>query len=212
MIWIVIVGLAGAAFCAAAFALRLPRAGWTLFAAALVFGMAGYAAQGSPETPAAPALAVADPQGTGELLVEARRSFYGADRLPSRYVVTADAFARRGHWHDAASFLRNALNENPNDSEAWLALAISLVEVAEGQMTPAAQMAFARADARQDSVAPGFFYGLTLLRGGDPLAAREVWADFLARAKPDAKGRDLLAARLALLDRQIAGMRTQATD
>ena len=54
MSWLAILALAALGFVVAAFALKLPRASWTLFAAALLFGLAGYATQGAPEQPAAP--------------------------------------------------------------------------------------------------------------------------------------------------------------
>jgi hypothetical protein len=41
--WLAIFGLAVAAFGVTAIVLRLPREGWTLFAAALVFGLAALA-------------------------------------------------------------------------------------------------------------------------------------------------------------------------
>ena len=41
--WLSILLLAGAAFVLAAFALRLPREGWAVFAAILLLGLAGYA-------------------------------------------------------------------------------------------------------------------------------------------------------------------------
>ncbi|MGB3377535.1 MAG: hypothetical protein WBA55_02065, partial [Allopontixanthobacter sediminis] len=48
MIWIPLIALAVLAFVLAAFVVKLPRSGWALFGAALLFGLAGYALQGSP--------------------------------------------------------------------------------------------------------------------------------------------------------------------
>lgn len=211
MTWLAIIALAGIAFALSVLVLRLPRASWTLMGAALLFGLAGYAAQGSPDRPGAPAEARKAVSSNGELLVAARREFFGADRLPSRYVVTSDAFARRGNWRDAANFLRNALAENPQDGEAWLALGNALVEMAEGRSTPAADYAFARArETAKGNLAPDFFAGLTLLRSGDPIGARTRWAEALANAAPKAAGRDVLADRLERLDALIDAMRAQA--
>lgn len=211
MIWALILLLAGLAFALAAFALRLPKAGWSLFGAALLFGLAGYALQGSPELPAAPAAKRSYAPQAGTMLVEARRNFYGAERLPSRHVLTSDAFARQGRWNDAASFLTNAVGENPGDGEAWLALGNALVEVAEGRMTPAAETAYNRAALTSgDNVAPAFFYGLAMLRGGDPAATRALWAEVLAKSPEEAPGREMLADRLTKLDALIA--RIEASD
>ena len=123
MSWLAILALAVAGFAFAAFVLKLPRSSWTLFAAALLFGLAGYATQGAPDQPAAPKTAQALDPGSGEAMVEARKEFYDEGVLPSRYVVTADGFARRGQYRDAIDFLRNAVAENPNDSQAWVAMA-----------------------------------------------------------------------------------------
>ena len=54
MIWVAILALAAVAFAAAAFGLRMERPVWTLFAAALVFGLAGYASFGSPDLSGSP--------------------------------------------------------------------------------------------------------------------------------------------------------------
>ena len=45
MTWMIAITLALAAFAAAVFVFRVPRAGWTTFSAALALGLAGYALQ-----------------------------------------------------------------------------------------------------------------------------------------------------------------------
>ncbi len=201
MTWLAILGLAALAFAGAVYALKLPRPVWMLFAAALLFGLAGYALQGSPQQPSAPATARAGSTETGELLVEARREFYPEGRLPSRFVVTADAFARRGQFEQAANFLRNAVEENPADGEAWLALGNALVEHAEGQLTAAALYAYSRAEEVEPAnPAPTYFLGLALLRAGQPDQTRALWAELLADAPADAPWRPALEARLERLD------------
>lgn len=204
MSWLPIIGVAAVAFAIAAIALKLPRAQWMLFGAALLFGLAGYGAQGSPSSPSAPTKAAVHSGQTGELLVEARREFYADSGLPSRFVVTADAFARRGQFDQSANFLRNAVVENPNDGEAWLALALALVEHAEGRLTPGALHAFRRAEeVRPGNPAPGYFLGLSMLREGRPQEARNLWAQLLADAPQDAKWRPALQLRLDRLDQLL---------
>lgn len=201
--------LAAAAFGLAVLALRLPRPGYTLFGAALVFGLAGYALQGSPGQGGAPKAAAGRERDAGIALVEARREMFGP-APPSRYVTVSDGFARRGQFADAAAILRASLDENPRDAEAWLALANALVENAGGQLTPAALLAFERAErADPASPAPGFFLGVALIGAGRPVEARELWAGMLARGPADAPWRDALAERLARLDGLIARMGPQ---
>jgi cytochrome c-type biogenesis protein CcmH len=197
------------AFGLAVLVLRLPRAGWTLFAAALLFGLAGYALQGSPGQAGAPKDGANQPADIGIALVEARRDLFGP-APPSQFVTLADGFARRGQFADAAGILRAGLDKTPDDPEAWLALANALVENAEGQLTPAAMYGFSRAEqADQASPGAGFFLGVALINSGRPAEARKLWADMLARAPADAPWRQGLKERLDRLDVLIAQMGTQ---
>lgn len=201
MSWLPFLALAALVFLVAAFALRLPRSSYTLFAATLLFGLAGYALHGSPGLPSAPREGRATASQDGALMVEARREFYDPAVDPSRYVVTADAYARRGQYERAADFLRIAVEEDPRDSEAWLALGNALVEHADGQLTPAALLAYSRAEAlAPGNPGPVYFLGIAFLRAGDPERTRELWAELLATAPEDAPWRPALADRLARLD------------
>ena len=210
MSWLAILALAALGFVLAAFAFNLPRSSWTLFGAALLFGLAGYAMQGSPDQPAAPRDAqVLDPQ-SGEAMVDARKEFYDEGVLPSRYVVTADGFTRRGQYRDAIDFLRNAVAENPNDSQAWVAMANALVEHANGTLSEAAEYAYARAKASEpDNAASDYFHGIALIRNSRFEDARELWASALEASPEDARYRADLAARLAALDQAIARIETE---
>ena len=209
MTFLPIILLAAATFAIAVLGLRLPRAGWALFGAALLFGLAGYALQGSPGQAGAPKDATAQAADAGVALVEARRDLYGPVP-PSRFVTLADGFARRGQFADAAGILRGAVEENPDDAEAWIALANALVENAEGQLTPAAVYAFNRAEQVDPaSPGPGFFLGVALINSGRPTEARQLWADMLARAPADAPWREGLKERLDRLDVLITQMGTR---
>lgn len=204
MSFVPILLLAAAAFAFAVFALRLPRTGWTLLGAAVLFGLAGYALQGSPGQAGSPKDAAADRNAEGAELVEARRAIYGP-APPSSFVTVADGFARRGQFADAAGILRGSLAKTPDDPEAWLALANALMEHADGQLTPAAVYAYEMAErADPGQPGPGFFYGVALIRGGRLQQARGLWASMLENAPPDAEWRDGLKERLDRLDVLIA--------
>ncbi|MBX7502369.1 tetratricopeptide repeat protein [Qipengyuania sp. YG27] len=202
MSWLPILLLAVLTFSLAVFVLKLPRTLWTLFGSALLFGLAGYALQGKPGMAGAPADPVAqDGDVTGELLVTARREFYPSGAMPSRFVVTADAFTRRGQHEQAANFLRNAVEENPNDSEAWLALANALVEHADGQLTAAALYAYSQAEKVDPAnPAPTYFLGMAFLRAGEPDKTLALWRELLEQAPEDAEWRAPLATRLERLE------------
>lgn len=206
MSWLPILALAGAAFVLAVRGLRLPRAGHALLGAALLFGLAGYALQGEPGKPAAPGRITGSqgPSG-GAALVEARRELFGTDTLPSRFVITSDAFARRGDTIGAADFARSALADNPGDAEAWTALGNALIEHAGGRLTPAALHAYGEARQRApSSPAPAYFLGLAYLRSGEPERTRAIWAELASTAPADAPWRSLIAARLHLLEDMLA--------
>lgn len=205
MIWLLVIGLAAAGFAIAAFGLKMPRAAWTLFAATLLFGLAGYGWQASPDLPAAPKQPRAAETSNGEQMIAARLEFGRPDRILARELITADAFTRRGQFDDAAGILRGAVEARPQDSEMWLALAMNLVAHADGKMTPPAELAFRRAEqAAPGQVAAGFFRGAAILGEGDIAAGRAEWARALAASSEDAWGRQALEQRLAQLDAIIA--------
>ena len=87
MNWLPIIALAALAFLAAVFVLRIGKGGWTILGATLLFGLTGYALQGSPGQPAAPGKSAKDEVVDGELLVEARREFFDTSQFPSRWIV-----------------------------------------------------------------------------------------------------------------------------
>lgn len=203
--WLAVTALALAAFACAVLLLRLPREGFALFGAVLVFGLAGYAWQGSPEQPSAPKAPAAEAGEQGEAMVEGRAALFERTTPPPAYLVTSDAFARRGQFADAAGLLQRGLAENPRDLEGWLALGLALVGHADGFVTPAAVQAFGRAKAI-DPAHPGaeYFLGYAYLQSGEVRAARSVWAGLVANSPPEAPWREGLEAEIARLDDMIA--------
>lgn len=203
--WLAVGALALGALAFAAFALRLPREGLSLFAAVLVFGLTGYAWQGSPGQPGRPTPPQARGSEAGAAMVEGRRALFEDEGPASKYLITSDGFARRGKFAEAAGLLRRGLAENPDDLEGWLALGMAMVGHAEGNVTPAAVQAFERARAI-DPAHPGaeYFLGFAYLQSGEIRNARNIWAGLLERSPPDAPWHDGLAAQVADLDRMIA--------
>ena len=122
MTWIAVIVMALLAFAVAAFGFGLARGLWTSFAAALGFGLAGYAMQASPELPSSPTSASYLAEEQEFDIVEARQEFVGqADKSGSNILITSDAWARRGRYAEAAQMLAGVTRENPQDFEAWLA-------------------------------------------------------------------------------------------
>jgi cytochrome c-type biogenesis protein CcmH len=202
MIWLATLALALASFAIAAFTLHLPRQTWTTVLAALLLGLAGYATQASPNLPGAPRPPrAASAQSDWPLIAERQAFVAESRRSTNERLLVADALARRGQFANSAAMLRAAVRDNPRDAESWLALAIVLVEHADGNMTTPALLAFRRAsEADPAALGPGYFMGITLMRQGRFGEGREVWQATLDNAPADAWGRAQLEQRLAGLD------------
>lgn len=207
MTWALVILTALAAF-ALAVLLRAPRRGWEAIGAALLVGIAGYAFQASPGLPGAPKEGAEQAAKSGAALVEARQQLAQAQASGqglNRWLVIGDALARNGQYGEAAGVMLGAVEKEPKNADAWLALANALVGHAEGNLTPAAYYAFGRA-AQADPAHPGppFFLGLALAQSGKLAEARGLWADLLKRSPKDAPWRTDLAERLQRLDAFIA--------
>ncbi len=182
------------------------RSGWEAIAAALLLGLAGYATQGHPGMPGAPKPPQQEIAGNAAAIVETRQKLL-ADKDPqaSSWQVIADALARNGRFADASTVLLGAVQKDPKNADAWLALANSLVGHAEGNLSPAAQLAYRRAaEADPSHPGPPFFMGLAMAQSGRFADARALWAELLARSPADAPWRADLEVRLAQLDAFIA--------
>jgi cytochrome c-type biogenesis protein CcmH len=202
MIWLLVIGLALVAFAAMVLAFRLPRAAWTTALAALALGLAGYAAQGSPNLPGAPRTAAPLVPGEGANLVELRRAVLPDEEWSNhKALITADGMTRRDRYADAATFLLGATRSNPRDGEAWLAMGNNLVAAADGAMSPAAQLAFRRAEAAAPQ-SPGvpFFIGVIQLQAGNFVDARGLWEQAAQRAPEGSEARKTIQDRIARLD------------
>ena len=205
MTWLPVLALAAAAFLIAAFLVKLPKAGWTLFGAGLLFGLAGYATQGNPAQPSAPKDAVAKPTEAGPAMIEARRFLFDPSQPPAAFVTLADGYARQGRFGDSAGILRGGLRESPRETEAWVALGNALVEHAEGTPTAAALYAYSRAEAiAPDHPAPAYFLGVALLRSQRFAEARQVWAQMIDSAPEGAEWLPAMQERLEQLDTMLA--------
>jgi cytochrome c-type biogenesis protein CcmH len=207
MSWALVILTALAAF-AVTVLLRAPRKGWEAIGAALLVGIVGYAIQASPGQSGAPKQAAQEAGKSGAALVEARQQLAQAQASGvglNRWLVIGDALARNGQYGDAAGVILGAVEQNPKNADAWLAMANALTAHADGNLTPAALYAYGRA-AQADPVHPGppFFLGLALAQSGRLPEARGLWAELLARSPQDAPWRADLAERLKRLDTFIA--------
>jgi cytochrome c-type biogenesis protein CcmH len=208
MIWLLVIGLAAIAFAFMVVVFRLPRTAWTTALAALALGLAGYAAQGSPGLPGAPKQAAPLEAGEGASLVDLRRAVVPEDQRSTHPgMITADALTRRDRFADAATILLGATRDNPRDGEAWLALGNDLVAAADGAVTPAARLAYRRAEtAAPRSPGVPFFIGVQELQAGNFIDARKLWAEAAQRAPEGSEARTTIEDRIARLDAIVKRM------
>jgi len=205
MTWVLIILIAAAVFGVMAFLLKLPRSGWEITGAALLFGISGYALQGHPGQAGAPQAPVENAKLADQTLIKQRQEMGAAFGQGQTWLVLADALTRQGQYGAASDVLRNALAKSPKDADLWVALGNALVGHTEGVITPAAQFAFQKAaNIAPDHPGPPFFMGLALAQTGRLAEARTLWAELLARSSADAPYRADLQARLERLDSLIA--------
>ncbi len=214
MVWVVAIALAIVSFAVAALVFRLPRATWASLAAALVFGLAGYTMQASPDIPAAPKALQQEQYSDDWQMIDSRELLIGPELSSgSRMMVTADGFARQGRFETAAGILRGVVEENPQDFEAWVALGNALTEQADGVLTQAAVYAYREAGRiAPENPAPSYFLGLSLIRQGRMMEARQIWRGALELMPLPAEGEDMEPALLFMGERvqRLEGMLSQA--
>lgn len=175
----------------------------TLAAAALMFGAAGYALQGRP------GLVGSQARGADETrhlpLAKARHALLGQFTRSEHWLIIADSYAARGKTEDAVGLVQSGLRAHPDDYVLWVGLGNALVDHA-GVMTPAAELAYARAAKLAPwAPAPIFFHGLAMLRSGERAAALAEWKALLASAPAEADWRPLVEDGVAMLERPQAG-------
>jgi cytochrome c-type biogenesis protein CcmH len=175
----------------------------TLAAAALMVGAAGYAVQGRPGLSGLPARGFA--KSAHVPLAKARHALIGQFTASERWLILADSYASRGKTEDAVGLVQSGLRAHPDDFTLWIGLGNALVDHA-GMLTPASELAFARAAKLAPwSPAPPFFHGLALLRSGQRDSALAEWKALLASAPADAGWRPLVEDGVAMLERGQAG-------
>ncbi|WBO24104.1 tetratricopeptide repeat protein [Sphingomonas abietis] len=185
-----------------AWPLRLGRSALMLAAAALFTAAAGYAWQGNPGLPGAPAAGRDEGLRSDTLFATERLRFLNHFGETGIMLGTADAFHRTGMDGAAAGLLRNAILKHPDDVDLRIGYAHALFMVAGAHITPAVALAFDRADrvAKPGDPAPAYFRGFAELESGDVGAAEQRWRALYASLPAASPWRAPLAQRLAMFD------------
>jgi len=170
--------------------LKLRGALFTLAAAALMVGAAGYALQGQPSLPGSPDI-VSD-RAPPVPLTAARKALLGQFTAADTWMTISEGYASRGRTTDAVGVMNSAIRARPTDFAMWVGLGNALSDHAR-TLTPSAQFAFARAaELAPGHPAPAFFLGLAEARSGRPDQALKRWRSILAQAPAKASWRPLV--------------------
>ncbi len=169
-----------------------------MLSAALVCGVAGYAVTGHPKLPSAvtrktainPDLTPAAEKASRELL-----EHFGDVRA---WLTLSDALIRANRTETSVEAMQTALRAIPGNADLWVQLGIALVAHAQGEVVPAARLAFDRASRlAPEHPAPDYFLGLAWMQAGNVEQALKTWEALRARSAADAPW-------VPMLDQQIA--------
>ena len=162
----------------------------TLAAAAIAFGCAGYALQGSPRLAGQPRAAAE--RAPPLPLTGARQAMMGQFDYADTWLNMADALASRANTEDAAKLLQAQVARHPRDYKLWVGLGNALTDHAR-TITPASRLAYQRAaELAPGYPAPPFFLGLAEARSGNPEEAVRLWREILAGAPANASWRPIV--------------------
>ena len=115
---------------------------------------------------------------------------------------SADGLQSQGLTLYAIAIIKNGLEKRPQSADLWVGLGNELVIHSGGMMSPAAQLAFQRAEAiAPDHPGPPFFMGLAYAQAGQLDRAETVWRGLLDRSPANASWRPELEQRLLEIER-----------
>ncbi|HVF37475.1 MAG TPA: hypothetical protein VNA29_05980 [Sphingomicrobium sp.] len=205
LVWLSLIAIATLALL---WAMKLRGPMLILAAAALAFGGAGYALEGSPGLAGQPRSSAQRPPSVP--LTGARHALTGQFDYADSWLNMADALASRGNTLDAANLLRTQVERHPADYKLWLGLGNALTDHAR-MLTPSARYAFRRsAELAPGHPAAPFFLGLAEARSGNRQEALRLWRGILANAPADASWRPLVEdGALLMLGNTAEPLRTR---
>lgn len=169
---------------------------------ALAAGIAGFALTAHPSLPAAPApVAAINPDLTPEAEKAAGQLLnnYGDVRA---WLTLSNALIRANRTETAVAAMDSALEAIPGDADLWVQMGISLVAHAQGEVVPAARLAFNRASLlAPEHPAPPYFLALSWMQAAQPAKALAVLRPLHDRSPEDAPW-------LPMVERMIRGAET----
>ncbi len=180
---------------------HLPKGGLELVGAALLLAVAGYAWQGRPGLagkPTPPPAEVKVPDSEANL---ERQKMFSKISGDTQVLTAADGLQAQGLNLYAIAIIKTGLERNPNSADLWVGLGNALVQHDGGVMSPAAQLAFQRAEKiSPDHPGPPFFMALAYAQAGQLDRAEAIWREMLDRAPADASYRPDVEQKLIALE------------
>jgi cytochrome c-type biogenesis protein CcmH/NrfG len=206
--WLIFAGLAGVLFASALASRRLDRGTAMLLASALFAAAAGYAWQGSPGLPGAPARTERHGLGRDTPFASERQGLLDRFGETGQWLAFADGLNRMGEDEAAASALRGAIAKRPRDAGLRVGYAHALLVLADYRWTPAVALAFDQAiEIGGTDPAPRYFAGFAALETSDAATAGERWRALSVALPSTSPWRPMLAEKIRKLDRLRARAR-----
>lgn len=192
-------------------ALRVARPVWTLVAAFLMLGAAGYARQQHADLPGSPVAADALKLPVQPDYRDMRDALYGRFNAEAAYFAISDSQLAAGDATFAGQVIEGGLKALPKDIALWSEYGNIIALHDEGAVSPAALAAFDRAmTLAPQHPGPPYFLGYAYVRAGEFAKARLAWARALALTPMNASYRGEIAEELAALDQMLAQPQPQA--
>ena len=187
-----------------AWRLPAPKGTMTMVATALALAGAGYATQGQPSLPAAPAPPLAQDEGELASALIDLRDLMDRNFGPHKaWLVQSDAALRRGNYAAALAFIEGGLKQNPGNDELMNARAMALFLAADANLTPAVALALEKAKASSWHPGPYYFDGLAHLSDRQPEKALALWETTMTRGTPKGEWRAPVQAQLDALQKMM---------
>jgi cytochrome c-type biogenesis protein CcmH len=196
MVWLLVLLVAALAGIILWRVAKLDSSALQMVAAGLCLAVAGYAWQGHPTLPGKPAEGAVENDQIrvgGETFTALRHRILGRFDNADSWLTLADGLLATGKSQDAVEIMRSSVRQHPQDPDLWIGLGNALFLHADGTMTPAAELAFARAQQLEPgNPAPLFFRGLALAEGRQLDQAEAAWRETLERLPTKVSWRPLV--------------------
>lgn len=195
--WLVVMALSGAVLLALGAIARVPRGALGMAVVAIALALSGYAWQGHPELPSAPAFALRE--GANFNAADARaHPMKPAFTREDMALNTADAMVRAHNSAGAVALLKSELATEPKNAQLWDGLGRSLIANGDGLITPAALFAFDKAAATDPAdPIPQIMHALALAQNGRYDESAQMMTQLLAHTPKNAPWRAEIEEKLA---------------